>query len=245
MAVGRRYHQAVGVILAIVLLMQAAPCGAEADALMARAAARAREMDLSESTRLYREASRIGCDSAALASVYLEGLQAARDAYRAGGSDASLETVRKAIAALETRSDAGDRAAEVARLTLLAAAAAAQSERDDTATFLAQATSVERLLSAAAPRAMLPVTAHEVAGDLWLQVHRFDTAQEAYRAAATLVGMTPRIAAGLARSAVRLKDVAGACGSYGALLKMWTGPDGSPAEVDEARRYVREQNCAP
>jgi hypothetical protein len=232
------------VILAVVLL-QSAPCGVEAAALTARAAARAQELDLSESARLYSEASRIGCDSAAVAAVYLEGLQAARDAYRAGGSDASLESVRKAIAALEARSSAGDRTADVARMTLLAAAAAAQSERDDTATFVAQATYLERLLFTATPRAMLPVTAHEVAGDLWLQVHRFDTAQEAYRAASALVGMTPRIATGLARTAVQLKDVAGACASFRALLELWKGRDGSPAAVEEARRYVRDQNCAP
>src|SRR5262245_54431195 len=105
----------------MVLLQQAAPCGVEATASTARAATRAQELDLSESARLYNEAARIGCDSAAVAAVYLEGLQAARNAYREGGSDASLETVRKAIAALEMRAGAGDRTAEVARLTLLAA----------------------------------------------------------------------------------------------------------------------------
>jgi len=234
----------VGPILAFVLLQQTA-CGVESTALAARAAARAQELDLPGSARLYEEAARIGCDRAALAAVYLEGLQAARDAYRAGGSDASLETVRTAIAALEASANAGDKVAEVGRVTLLAAAAAAQSERDDLATFLAQATSLERALHAATPGAMLPVTAHEVAADLWLQVHRFDTAQEAYRVASDLVGMTPRVAAGLARTAVRLKDVAAACASYRTLLQTWKGRDGSPAEVEEARRYVREQNCAP
>jgi tetratricopeptide (TPR) repeat protein len=235
----------VGVILAIALLQQTSPCGVDATALVTRAAALAEELDLSGAARLYADAARIGCDAAARAAVYVGGLQAARDAYGAGGADWSLEKVRTAIAALETRARSGDRTAEIARVTLLAAAAAAQSERDDMATFLAQATYLERLQHAASPGAMLPATAHEVAGDLWLQVHRFDTAQEAYRAAADLVGMTPRIAAGLARTAVRLKEAAAACAAYRTLLEIWKDRSSQPAEVGEARTYVRVQNCAP
>ncbi|HEX5108446.1 MAG TPA: hypothetical protein VFV95_08375 [Vicinamibacterales bacterium] len=235
----------MGLILAIVLLQQTSSCGVEANALVTRAAALAEALDLSGAARSYADAAMTGCDDAVLPALYLEGLQAARDAYGVGGADWSLEKVRKAIAALETRASSGDRAAEIARVTLLAATAAAQSERDDMATFLAQATYLERLQHAAAPNAMLPATAHEVAGDLWLQVHRFDTAQQAYRAAADLVGMTPRIAAGLARTAVRLKEVAAACAAYRTLLDVWKDRAGLPAEVGEARMYLRFQNCPP
>jgi cytochrome c-type biogenesis protein CcmH/NrfG len=47
------------------------------------------------------------------------------------------------------------------------------------------------------------ISALEVAGELWLQVHRFEDARAAFERAARQVGTTPRIADGLARSVPR------------------------------------------
>ena len=53
------------------------------------------------------------------------------------------------------------------------------------------------------------VSAYEVAGDLWLQVHRFDDARRAYVTAAEQVGSTRRVTLGLARTAVASRRSAG------------------------------------
>ena len=81
------------------------------------------------------------------------------------------------------------------------------------------------------------ITAHEAAGDLWLQVHRFEAAAAAYTAAAALIGNTPRITLGLARVAVQMKQTEPACRAYRSFV---AGPAGavSSNEVAEARAFV-------
>jgi hypothetical protein len=87
------------------------------------------------------------------------------------------------------------------------------------------------------------LSAAEVAGDLWLQVHRYEDARRAYAEAAARVGTTLRVLAGLARSARRLNDADAACSSYRQLLDMWGGRTGLPLEIAEARTYV--EGCRP
>jgi hypothetical protein len=89
--------------------------------------------------------------------------------------------------------------AEIARLVLLAAAAAAQSERDEMAVYLTHAVEMESLQRAAGQPGAPGLSALEAAGDLWLQVYRYDEARAAYERAAREIGMTPRVKAGLAR----------------------------------------------
>jgi hypothetical protein len=132
--------------------------------------------------------------------VYLRGLEAAAEAYTQGGSDESLAPVREAIAALAAISGGQAGSAEIARLVLVAAAAAAQSEREEMGAYLTHATEMEVLQLAAGEPGAPGVSALEAAGDLWLQVHRYDDAIRAYERAARYLGMTPRIQAGLARA---------------------------------------------
>ena len=134
-----------------------------------------------------------------IATLYVDGLLAAEEAYRQGGSDESLVPVRAAIAALEKISGNAPGPAEIARLVLMAAVAASQSERDEMGAFLTHAVEMELLQRAAGQPGAPVVSALEAAGDLWLRVHRYDDAKRAYERAAALLGMTPRIKAGLAR----------------------------------------------
>jgi hypothetical protein len=138
-----------------------------------------------------------------IATLYVDGLLAAEAAYRQGGSDESLVPVRTAIAALEKISGNAPGPAEIARLVLMAAMAAAQSERDEMGAFLTHAVEMEVLQRAAGQPGAPIVSALEAAGDLWLRVHRYDDAKRAYERAAALLGMTPRIKAGLARIPAR------------------------------------------
>ena len=139
-----------------------------------------------------------------IASLYTQGLADARAAFEQGAPPESLARVREAIAALGKISQERPGPAEIARLTLQAAAAAAQSERDEMALYLEQATRMERLQFEARQPGAPVVSAHEVAGDLWLQVFRYEDAVSAYLRAAEYVGMTPRVTEGLARARARL-----------------------------------------
>jgi hypothetical protein len=229
-------------LVLVALTAQPASCTGRAGAAMADGARRASEFDLVASADAYALAMFRGCDDGRLASTYVRALQEARDAYAAGGSPRSLEPVRRAEAVLQGLVGGGQPVAEVARFVLMAAAAAAQSERDEMGTLLAQAVYLETLRLAAGESGAPGVTAHEAAGELWLQVHRFETAREAFRAAARQIGITPRIALGLARTAVRLGDAPAACEAYRTLAGLWGGrPEG--AEIREARAHLVQPGC--
>lgn len=249
------------VLAALVLmwLTQAPACSGAAAATMQTAARYAQSLDLVAAVTAYRDAAARGCDDAAVAADYLAALQAARDAYRTGGDAAALAPVRATIARFEQRTAAGaGRRVELMRVVLLAAAAAAQSERDDMALFLTHALDLEGRLNAAGEGAP-GVSAAEAAGDLWLQVHRFDAAAKAYATARLTVGPTLRVLLGAARAATRTNNRADACASYRAFLDVAhagatpssasavapvTTAAAAPA-VAEARAYVTEQCQRP
>lgn len=182
------------------------------------------------------------CAHLRMAALYLRALQSARDAYGTGGDAASLQPVTSAIETLGRASAAGDRHAELARVILMAAAAASQSERSDMSLLLDHAITLERRMIGDGDSNAWGITAHEAAGDLWLQVHRFEAAAAAYTAAAALIGNTPRITLGLARVAVQMKQTEPACRAYRSFVAGGTG-SASSTESAEARAFVDAQ-CA-
>ena len=228
-------------MLALVLaaLAQAAPCDA------ALAAARTRFVRFEPARAQTELASRAdGCDLE-LARVYMRGLAAARAAYARGGDEASLAPVRAAVAAVGERAALGE-VAEIVGFVLRAAAAAAQSERDEMSVLLAQALQVERGRGARGLGGAPVVSAHEMAGELWLQVHRYDEAAAAFRVARAFAGDSPRVAIGLARALARLKESAGACAEYRRVAAQ--GSALRPAmqeELAEAAAYLRQPSCGP
>jgi hypothetical protein len=234
-------------VLAAALLLAAAqaPCPAEAGALVEEAAARAKELDLAGAAAQLDRAVARGCARAQVAALYLRGLIDAREAFRQGGSSASLASVRQAIARLDAIAQKRPGSAEVARLTLHAATAAAQSERDEMRLYLEAAARMEALQRAAGEPGAPLVSAAEIAGELWLQVHRYEEARRAYLEASEQVGTTPRILAGLARVAARLNDTASACVAFRALIDRWGSRPDAPAEIVEGRVYLREAPCSP
>jgi hypothetical protein len=127
---------------------------------------------------------------------------------------------------------------------LRAAIAAAQSERDVLGLLLGQAIDLEAQRRAVGLGGAPVITAAEAAGDLWLQVHRYDDARMAYARAAQSTGTTPRVRLGLARAAVRLADTATACEQYRALVAASSALASDRLEIGEARAYLREPQCA-
>jgi len=228
--------------MALLLLWLAQPsaCTAATVSALADAGRLARAFDLAGAvSRL--QGTPEACETTRLALLYLRGLQVAKEAYRNGGDEVSLAPVTESIAALESYVAANPRA-EVIRLTLMAAAAAAQSERGDMSLLLEQATVLEKRLVGGGSAGAPGVTAHEAAGDLWLQVHRFEAARAAYQDAATVTGSSPRISIGLARVAVRLHDEMAACAAYRLFVKQWSRSE-TPPEVIEARTFLADPRC--
>jgi hypothetical protein len=215
------------------------PCADHA-ALMSVAADRAAVFDLKSATT--RLAEGIECPEIAVAYWYVHGLIAARDAYRYGGSAESLGPVKLAIKELESRSP-GSSAAEIARVVLQAASAAAQSEREEMGLLLEHALNLEKQARTTGQPGAPIVSASEVTGDLWLQVHRFEDAHRAYVAASAQVGSTRRITLGLARTAFRLGEVPAACEHYRLLVSGWPKSGGEPPELGEARTFLRRAEC--
>ena len=229
--------------LLIVGLAQAAACPDEGGVALRQAVALARGFDLPAAAERLEQPPLRGCAQVRVAALYLRALQSAREAYRTGGDAASLQPVTLAIATLEQLAATGDRHAELARVILMAAAAAAQSERSDMALLLDHALALEQRMVRDGNGGAAGVTAHEAAGDLWLQVHRFDAAVAAYVAAAELFGNTPRITLGLARTAVQMKQREPACRAYRMLVTDWTGAS-SGAEIVEARAFIADHCMA-
>jgi hypothetical protein len=225
-------------MMVLILLAQLGACRPEALEALRAAAAQVNAFDLPGALERARTAG--GCDEAAGTVEYLEGLLGAREAVKQGGTLESLREVRSAANALSRRAEGGQRRWEAASLGLRAVAAASQYERDEMAVYLAEATRIEGLLLAASQPGAPLVTAHELAGDLWLQVHRFEDARRAYALAAQRIGRTPRVRLGLARVAVRLDEPALACQEYRWLLELWGDRADAPPEVTEARSYVAE-----
>ena len=228
--------------LLLLALAQGAQCSPEAPALMKTAAERAALFDLAGALLRTQSAAMSGCADATLPALYLRGWIAARDAYRVGGSPESLRPVSQSIATMqETLGKSGQ--PQVAALVLQAAAAAAQSERDELALMIDYAVQLEdRDLTAQRP-ALPMITAHEAAGDLWLQVHRYDDARRAYMKAEERLGVTPRITLGLARLAVRIEAFATACKQYQSLVTSWKGSGPEPLELREARSFLTNPAC--
>jgi hypothetical protein len=211
---------------------------------MTAASARAAVFDLAGAAQRLQAAVRSGCPDAQVPSAYVRGLMAARAAYRFGGSPESLAPVEEAIALLKSASRATNDLAMIAAFVLQAAAAAAQSERDELSLMIEQAVQLEGIrLSAGLPGLPL-LTAHEMAGDLWFQVYRYDDARRAYERAANRVGRTARVTLGLARVAARLDAASTACTQYRALLTSWKDPGGDPPEIAEARAFLSGSACS-
>lgn len=185
-----------------------------------------------------------GCD-VEVPSAFLQGLVEGRRAAARGGDDASLEPLQVHLAAIQRRAMPGS-AEEIAALVLRAAVAAAQSERDELFAYLSQALQVERSRGARGLPGAPVLSAHEVAGELWLDVHRYDDAVAAFRIARGAAGDSPRLTSGLARALAGRQAMREACSEY---QRLAADPDARrPSmvpELAEAERVLAQPSCRP
>jgi hypothetical protein len=230
-------------VFAAVLLLQGSTCTGDAAALLPSAAQRAAAFELADAATRVQAAVKAQCPGAVVASAYTRGLIAARAAYRTGGSPDALAPVWEAIAIIKAESRSSNDLAAIAVFVLQAAVAAAQSERDDLSLMIEHAVQLEGIRMSAGLPGLPMVTAHEVAGELWFQVYRYDEARKAYEGASSRVGFTPRVTLGLARVAARLDATTTACTQYRKLVESWTTAAGNPPEIAEARAFLSGPAC--
>lgn len=231
-------------VLILAALAQSPSAAASCGAVLTAARAHLVLMDAARAEVELRNGARSGCD-VGLAGAYLQGLLAARAAYTTGGDDASLAPVREAVAVAGERAALGE-VAEIVGFVLRAGIAAAQSERDEMAVMLAQALQVERARGARGLTGAPLLSAHEVAGELWLQVHRYDEAAAAFRVARAFAGDSPRVTLGLARALARQQQTTAACEEYRRLAAQVRTPRAAMREaLDEAADYQRQPACRP
>ena len=132
------------------------------------------------------------------AAHYSRALTAVEKAIAEFGSSESLKPVRDEIDYFE-HSARGGPLAPIAAAVLRAGVAVAQRERGEMMLFIEEAVRLEAIQLEAGQRGLPSVTAHEAAGEFWLELHDYEAARRAYQRAEARMGRTPRIAQGLAR----------------------------------------------
>ena len=208
---------------------------------LVEARALAVRMDTDGAVARLEAGARSGCDME-VPVAFLKGLAAGRAASARGGDEASLRPLTDLIAVIDQRAQPGS-PEEIAALLLHAAAAAAQSERDELFAYLAQALQVERARGARGLAGAPILTAHELAGELWLEVHRYDDAVAAFRIARGASGDSPRLTTGLARALAGQRSMADACSEYRRLSTDASGRPSMARELAEADAFLAQPAC--
>jgi tetratricopeptide (TPR) repeat protein len=162
------------------------------------------------------------------------GLAAAHAAWP-GGTPQLLSIARGAADLLEARATTETR---LYQSLVLAAMAAAQEEREVISLALAQADELDQRLTEAGAPLPPSFSVARLAGDLWLQVYRFDDARRAFLAALEREPRCARAWLGLAR--VNAKDGAReeSIAAYRSFLRLWAAADPGP-ELREAQAAVK------
>ena len=209
---------------------------------LAEARALAVRMDTDGAVARLEAGAGTGCD-VEVPVAFLRALTVARAASARGGDEASLRPIKSLLAVIERRAQPGS-AEEIAVLLIHAATAAAQSEHDELFAYLSQALQVERARGVRRLAGAPILTAHEVAGELWLEVYRYDDAAAAFRIARGASGDSPRLLAGLARALARQRSTADACTEYRRLSTDASARVPSmERELAEAEAFLAQPAC--
>ncbi|HVG71577.1 MAG TPA: hypothetical protein VM819_11735 [Vicinamibacterales bacterium] len=226
-----------------IALLQDPLCNGEAARHVAEAVRRGQAFDLAGAATSYAAAVQAGCAAARSPLIYLRGLLAARAANEQFGSAASVAPVKQAITELE-KDAAAYPAVRAMQTVLRAALPAAQHERAEMGLFIEEMLRMESIQLEAQQPPLPVLSAHEAAGQFWLQLHLYEEARRAFERAAQRIGPTPHVMLGAARAAAGLKQLPAACEQYRRLVTWWKDRPGSPPEISEARTFIKQPSCA-
>jgi hypothetical protein len=170
---------------------------------------------------------------------YVRGLLSAQWAWP-GGRQEQLAEAREAATHLDAIAAIRGRwsRAEVRRVAVLAAIAAAQEERDELALLLAHAMRLETQVRAAGVPDDVIRPIEELAGHLWLQVHRYTDALDAYRASTARHPERTGAWLGRARAARESGAIEEAREAARHVLDAWTGAPALAAVREELRTLL-------
>lgn len=230
------------VLLTLVVLIQDSSCRGDAAQHIVTAMRLGAAFDLVRAADAYGAAAEAGCTSARATEIYLRGLLAARAADQQFGDSAALQRVEAAIGRLADHAD--DPVVRIMQAVLRAAMPAAQHERAELALRIEEMLRLESIQLEAGLPGVPVVTAHEAAGQFWLQLRDWTEATRAFEVAARRIGDTPYVLLGLARAAAGRRD-AEACAHYARLIAWWNDRAPAPPEIADAQAYVTQARCAP
>lgn len=175
------------------------------------------------------------CAEIALARWALQGWTDARALAPKGGPVALLGPVHATIDKLDAFENSEfDLEAQYVQTAIRAAVAAAQDERPEMELLLDHARDLSERLARRGRRALWPRPFNLLAGELWFEVDRFETARLAFERAVKS-DPSPLALVGLARAYARLDNRSDACRTY---ARVQTA---APALAEEARAFSR--NC--
>ena len=176
------------------------------------------------------------CDAVLLVRDALRGWNEARQLTAIGGDRSRLGPVMARIEALE-RLKRGPMPIEVdyAQVAIRAAIAAAQDERPELELLLTHARDLSERLAQRGGRMIWPRPFNLLAGELWLEVDRYEEARQAFVRAAA-VEATPRALAGWSEALLRLERRDDACQI---VSRVTSGTGAVLAAVDRVRAACR------
>ncbi len=177
------------------------------------------------------------CDADPVVCTFIHGYAAARLASPEAKADLIAEAGDCARQLQGAASDPVS-VAELYRVFVRAAMAAAQEETPELNLLITHAVSLEKRLRESGQIDVPLQPATEIAGDLWLQVNRYETARQSYRATLDDWPHRPASLLGIARASVELHDDAAAREAYRALLDLWQNADPTRPELLEAKRAL-------
>jgi len=175
-----------------------------------------------------------GCRLLEMSRAALVGWTEARNLAVAGAAPDVLAPVMRVIEALEAlKSQDLGLEVDYAQTAIRAAVAAAQEERPEMELLLTHARDLAERLASRGRRAEWPRPFNVLAGELWLEVDRYEDARLAFERAIQS-DRTPAAEVGLARALARLGRHADACDAY-RYVSIRTA---STSLLEEARAYL-------
>ena len=134
---------------------------------------------------------------------------------------------------------------ELRRVAVLAAIAAAQEERDELTLLIVHADQLEARLRDIGQPDDVVLPFDELAGDLWLQLHRFEDAKGRYERSVRRWPERTRAWLGLARAARDLGAAGDARDAAQQVITLWAGSPALEAVEAEMRPLVDGPGAGP
>lgn len=182
-------------------------------------------------------------------TLYVRGLGAARTGRLDEAGDA-LRSIRDLLGKLDAVNDTGlavrGQLIRIQAAQVEASIAFAEERYDDAVAIMTAATAIEDGpgVERAPPDSGTGLPAHEVLGEMLLELGRHDEARQHFSKALERTPNRLHSLLGLARAAAAGGDTAGAAEAYAGIVELLSGADAGIAAIAEARAYLAQHGEA-